>query len=1062
MAAAANTRLAAAGLTASASAARFSTAVTGAAVATRMATGVAGGLVGLLGGPWGVAFTAAATSVWLVHKALVAMDQPSKEIVKTTTALSAATDAYAEAAQTAALASGKEREEAIKNAAAKKAQAEENIKSAQAKIADARATLAQIEAENRRAIEAERFSARGDAAGTIRPTINTPAVMRAKADIEATRAAIEAAQKSIESSDRILKAGSSAVKELSEKELKELEKAAKAAAKAREKAAKEAKKDSEKRLADAREVIDDLLNEEERYAKSFAETMAKLDAAREGGEISAEEYTDAILRMLSKIRQESVKAADDLEKVDFTVVFGTAKEWNEGVKNIDGVKEQLDSLLQSLDDVIFGFQQLRYSLSRGDWSGALQGLLGTIGGIRGAFASGGMGGGISAIGTVAGQVIGGRTGQAIGGGLGLAGLGMGIGGMLSSGAAAGTIGTLLGGGVLGAGVANGIMAIAGLAGPIGIAAGALYAAAKLFNIGGKPSNAGAGLDLRTGALSGNKRTSETEQAAKAAGDAILEAQKTFEAAGIKLGDTITGLVIGTRDLTQVYTASGRTLTSAVGDAAAATDAAVKAMLDGANFASEAQEKLVRSMLAAGKGFDEIAASLQAYQVAQGLGQSIADEILRLTEPRKYDIQQVERAAEAQRKAVEEAVKAGYLTAEQSLDVLEKLAQLTGLQLAEVEKQYGQTSSAADIANRKRELEIALMEASGDAAGALAARRADELAALRAIDPVLADLRARYFALTDVAAAQAEVDRIVEAQRQKQRQELQETVSRLKALTGSLRDFRKELFLGSSAMLTPQQQYAAAKVEFERTATLAKARDRDAMERLQSVSEAYLKAAEEVAPTAEAYGRDLQAVRAAVASTETIATNELNAAEAALATLENISSGVDELVLAMNNLAAAFAKLEALPPGAAGGIDVARYLANNPDLKANWEAGGVMRELGATLEEAAREHYARTGKSEIAAGLRHYARGGFHPGGLRLVGEEGAEIEATGPARYYSAAETSRMLKGGSAGADLSRAADLVVTALGPHLNQMLINSNRLYRLLDGWDGEGLPEERDAA
>jgi tape measure domain-containing protein len=45
------------------------------------------------------------------------------------------------------------------------------------------------------------------------------------------------------------------------------------------------------------------------------------------------------------------------------------------------------------------------------------------------------------------------------------------------------------------------------------------------------------------------------------------------------------------------------------------------------------------------------------------------------------------------------------------------------------------------------------------------------------------------------------------------------------------------------------------------------------------------------------------------------------------------------------------------------------------------------------------------------GIAAFANGGMHSGGIRLVGERGPELEVTGPARYYSAAETSRMMSG---------------------------------------------------
>ena len=43
----------------------------------------------------------------------------------------------------------------------------------------------------------------------------------------------------------------------------------------------------------------------------------------------------------------------------------------------------------------------------------------------------------------------------------------------------------------------------------------------------------------------------------------------------------------------------------------------------------------------------------------------------------------------------------------------------------------------------------------------------------------------------------------------------------------------------------------------------------------------------------------------------------------------------------------------------------------------------------------------------------FAAGGTHAGGLRIVGENGPELEVTGPARIYSAAQTARLLSGAS-------------------------------------------------
>lgn len=49
----------------------------------------------------------------------------------------------------------------------------------------------------------------------------------------------------------------------------------------------------------------------------------------------------------------------------------------------------------------------------------------------------------------------------------------------------------------------------------------------------------------------------------------------------------------------------------------------------------------------------------------------------------------------------------------------------------------------------------------------------------------------------------------------------------------------------------------------------------------------------------------------------------------------------------------------------------------------------------------------------------FANGGNHMGGVRMVGEVGPEVEATGPARIYTAAQTRQMLAGGQSNAELA-------------------------------------------
>ena len=103
------------------------------------------------------------------------------------------------------------------------------------------------------------------------------------------------------------------------------------------------------------------------------------------------------------------------------------------------------------------------------------------------------------------------------------------------------------------------------------------------------------------------------------------------------------------------------------------------------------------------------------------------------------------------------------------------------------------------------------------------------------------------------------------------------------------------------------------------------------------------------------------------------------------------------------------------------LDTADYLRLYPDVAAD--------EYG----YAPPIHYRNHGREAILAGLRPFkpevfdwsaigldvpgfAAGGLHAGGLRLVGELGPELEATGPSRIHSAGRTADILGGAAMGA----------------------------------------------
>jgi len=567
-----------------------------------------------------------------------------------------------------------------------------------------------------------------------------------------------------------------------------------------------------------------------------AQAMA-MKAIGEGNEFAAAKilrYADALIQT----DEITKKAANSNVKFEKTI-----DDIGDGFKD---ARTQAEKLADAFDGVANSLGSLISDFRAGNIGGIAVSLSSLGASIGTAFATGGIGGGAAAIASAAAPYVGGRAGRAITGGLGIAGAGLAAGGYLASGglaagvangalalgASAGTAGAL-GGGIIAAG---------SLLGPVAIAAAAAYALSQLLK--GKPTNAGAGFDLTTGALSGNKRTSETEAAALGAGQSILSGQNALKAAGATLTTTITGLVIGTRDQTQIYTSAGETLRTAIGDAGAATDAALKAVLAGAKFTNEAQQKLVDSMVAAGAGFDDILSAITSFNeqfaAAQNYSAALADQILQLTDPKAYDLKAVKDAIADQRKGAVEAAAAGYLTADQLLTINAQLTTLEGLQLDKVLKSYSDATVDATKAAQ---------DAVGNAQKAL-------------VDA--------YENQTDV---------------------LSETISKFKGFADSLGAFRKELTSGATAGLNPFQQYSRTRAEFARLSALP-AGSEERLTGLQGASSAFLSASRAVSGSGQAFNRDLALVRRAVEASETAAGQQVDAAQRQL---EQLTSVVGQLV-----------------------------------------------------------------------------------------------------------------------------------------------------------------------
>ncbi|MFD3263328.1 tape measure protein [Phenylobacterium ferrooxidans] len=527
---------------------------------------------------------------------------------------------------------------------------------------------------------------------------------------------------------------------------------------------------------------------------------------------------------------------------------------------------------------------------------AIQAVVKGVSGLSGAIP------GLGGLGAIVGQGgTGAAIGQAMGLGTGNAGLDMGL-GMAGAALGSAVAGSALSG-AIGAGIANGIIGLGGsaaLAGSLGtmlssaavlgpIGAIAILAAATLFKK--KPSNNGAQADLTdTGfTLTGSKRTAETTAMATNAANAVLQGEAMLKAAGITLNATVKSLDLGTRDATDIVLSDGRAFTSAVGDAAAAAETGLKAVLATATFKDDAQKALVEGLLAAGKGFDDIAAALGQLGAAQAIPQAIADAILKLTDPKGYDVAQLGKSQAARRKEVEDAAGAGYLTAAQLRAVNEQLTRLEALELDEVMKRFG---AAADKAadNLSADLNEGFLKILNPAAY-------QQARGVREINDQIEAMKASAQQLIASGQVGAEVLGRIDALRDLQLADLArqvaDTADTFADARRGLRQWLDGLSMSASAELSPVAQRAQALADYQRVLSQARGGDVNAAGQVTTYADRLLGADREATDNAQARLALYNQVRADI---EGVAAGGGASANPVAAQLQALGIPLDKLVL----------------------------------------------------------------------------------------------------------------------------------------------------------------------
>jgi len=397
---------------------------------------------------------------------------------------------------------------------------------------------------------------------------------------------------------------------------------------------------------------------------------------------------------------------------------------------------------------------------------------------------------------------------------------------------------------------------------------------------------------------------------------------------------------------------------------------------------------------------------------------------------------------------------------------------------------------AAIAATSRQQEIQLMQLTGDAAGALAAQRADELAAMdpsnRARQQLIYQLQdeaaaaaAAAKALADnetalrgfVSAAMSGVTRAINAQKSAVQAAYEETMAALQLRIDGVSDSVARLSDLSSVLrggldsmsMAGMEDANRANAQAQIEAALAIARAGGALPTADSIRDAVSMASQTSTDGFASfldYQRDFVRTSAALSELAGLADGQLTDAQKQLKALDDQSTmlkdanaaelarldamllaaqaqvdainGVDNSVL---SVAAAIAMLNASIAGLKAGATT-----SNPGgagltvdglyqsvLGRSGDAGGLSfwtQAFGDSVDQAEMADFIKAAAPELAAkqggtwhewlrgqGVPGYAAGGSHGGGWRVVGENGPELENTGPSRIYSNGASSDLFAG---------------------------------------------------
>lgn len=92
----------------------------------------------------------------------------------------------------------------------------------------------------------------------------------------------------------------------------------------------------------------------------------------------------------------------------------------------------------------------------------------------------------------------------------------------------------------------------------------------------------------------------------------------------------------------------------------------------------------------------------------------------------------------------------------------------------------------------------------------------------------------------------------------------------------------------------------------------------------------------------------------------------------------------------------------------------------------------------------------------------FAAGGLHLGGLRLVGENGPELEATGPSRIWNQRQLASALGGGGNSARVEQLLQQLIEEQRVQASRQVDLQLQLNKQMQRWDAMGMPEVREVS